>query len=731
MRFDQAAGANVIDRMTVVGQPLDRLDGPMKTTGTARYAYEQHDVVPGQAYGYIVPAGIAKGRVVTIDTDRAAAMPGVVAIVTAAEAGKLGTGEFYVAKQLADGEVQHYHQAIAIVVADSFEEARAAANLVNVRYERKDGAFDLRAEKAKAVLPKGSKDAVLGDFDIAFAQAPVTVDQTYTTPDHTHCMMEPHATVAAWDGDQLTLWTSVQIIKWASRDLAKILDMPAENIRFVSPFIGGGFGGKATVLSDAVLAAVAARVTRRPVRIALPRSVLINNTTHRPATIQRVRLAAERDGRLVAIGHDAWSGNLAGGIPENAPLPTQSLYAAPNRQMRMRLATLDLPEGSAMRAPGETPGMMALEVAMDELAEKLGVDPVELRLRNDTQVDPMKPERRFSTRRLAECLKTGAERFGWTQRNPQPGQMRDGRWLIGMGMAAAIRGDNVLESAARVRLDGDGRLTVECDMTDLGTGSYTVLGQTAAETMGLTLDRVTVRLGDSNYPQATGSLGQRGANSSASGVYAACMALREQVAQRLGFNTADVEFADGEVRSGNRSVAIGKAAANGDIVAEDRIEFGEARDELAHQTFGAHFCEVAVDALTGETRVRRMLSVLDCGRILNPKTARSQVIGAMTMGIGAALIEELAVDKRFGFFVNHDLASYEVPVHADVPHLDVVFLDGLDPGSSPLKAKGVGELGICGAPAAIANAIHNATGARVRDYPITLDKLFASLPLPA
>jgi xanthine dehydrogenase YagR molybdenum-binding subunit len=728
MKFETVEGPNPIDRMTVIGRPADRIDGPLKTTGQARYAYERHDVVPNQAYGEIVGAAIAKGRITKIDIANAKDAPGVLAIVTAENAGKLETGEFYVARQLAGPQVEHYHQAVAVVVARTFEQARAAARLVRVEYAREKGAFNLAATRDAGTMPKSMPDSNHGDFARAFEAAPVKLDETYTTPDQAHCMMEPHATVAAWQGDRLTLWTSVQIIKWAKRDLPKILGIPAQNIRFVSPFIGGGFGGKATVLSDAVLAAVASRLAGRPVKIALPRALLVNNTTHRPATIQRVRLGAERDGRLIAIGHESWSGNLPGGSPERCTLPTASLYAAPNRMLRARLSVLDLPEGNAMRAPGETPGMMAFEVAMDELAEKLGIDPVELRLRNDTQVDPMKPERRFSTRYLAECLRVGAERFGWNARQAKPAQVRDGRSLIGMGMAAAIRGDNVDSSAARVRLGQEGTVTVECDMTDLGTGSYTVLAQTAAETMGVPLHRVVVRLGDSDLPQATGSLGQRGANSSASGVYAACLKLREQVAQRLGFNTADVDFVEGEVRAGNRHVKLAEAAATGELVAEDKIEFGEGRNRVAHQTFGAHFCEVAVDAATAEVRVRRMVTVCDCGRILNPKTARSQVIGAMTMGIGGALMEELAVDQRGGFFVNHDLASYEVPVHADVPHLDVIFLDTKDPASSPLKAKGVGELGICGAPAAIANAIYNATGVRVRDYPITLDKLIDRLP---
>ena len=381
-----------------------------------------------------------------------------------------------------------------------------------------------------------------------------------------------------------------------------------------------------------------------------------------------------------------------------------------------------------MRAPGEAPGLMALEIAMDEMAEKVGLDPIEFRAINDTQVDPEKPERRFSQRQLVPCMRQGAERFGWSRRNPHPGRTREGRWLIGHGMASAFRNNLVMRSAARVRLERDGKVTVETDMTDIGTGTYTIIAQTAAEMMGLPLDQVVVRLGDSNYPVSAGSGGQWGANSSTAGVYAACAKLREMVAQKLGLDPAAAEFADGQVSAGGRSVPLRQAAEGGELNAEDKMEYGDLDKKYQQSTFGAHFVEVAVDAVTGETRVRRMLAVCAAGRILNPKSARSQVIGAMTMGVGAALMEDLVVDKRIGCFINHDLAMYEVPVHADIPHQDVVFLDETDPISSPMKAKGVGELGICGVGAAIANAIYNATGVRVRDYPITLDKLLPKLP---
>jgi xanthine dehydrogenase YagR molybdenum-binding subunit len=384
-----------------------------------------------------------------------------------------------------------------------------------------------------------------------------------------------------------------------------------------------------------------------------------------------------------------------------------------------------------MRAPGETPGMMALEIAMDEMAEKLGMDPVAFRILNDTQVDPENPSKPFSKRQLVECLQTGAERFGWHARSAKPASRREGRWLIGMGVASAIRGAPVTKSAASVRLDRSGTVTVETDMTDIGTGSYTIIAQTAAEMLGVGLDKVVVRLGDSRFPEGAGSGGQFGAASSTAGVYAACVKLREMVAQRLGMTTTDVEFTAGRVRAGGASRPLLDAVTAGELVAQDAMEYGDLAKRFAQQTFGAHFAEVAVDSATGEIRIRRMLAVCAAGRILNPMAARSQIIGGMTMGAGAALMEELVVDKRVGFFVNHDLAGYEVPVHADIPHQDVVFLDEVDPTAGPLKAKGVGELGISGVPAAIANAVYNATGIRVRDYPVTLDKLLDRLPRQA
>jgi len=728
MKFDQPAGVNPIDRGRVIGMPHDRIDGPVKVTGSAPYAYERHDVAPNAAYGWIVGSAIAKGSITAIDTTDAAAAPGVLAIVTHENAGPLGKASKNTAHLLGGPKIEHYDQAVALVVADTLEQARHAAKLVRIDYQRADGCFDLAAEKGKAVKPDASADTKVGDFAGAFAKAAVQIDRTYTTPDHSHAMMEPHATTAAWTGGKLTLWTSNQMIAWAVEDLAVTLKIAADNIHVISPYIGGGFGAKLFLRADAVLAALGARAAGRAVKVAIARPQIPNNTTHRPATIQRIRIGADKNGVIDAIGHEVWSGDLPGGGPEVAAQQTRLLYGGANRMTSHRLATLDLPEGNAMRAPGEAVGLLALEVAMDELAEVCGIDPVELRIRNDVQYDPeVGPKRPFSSRKLIECLREGAERFGWSRRNRTPGQVRDGQWLVGMGMAAAFRNNLGEKSGGRVSVDRNGHVTVDTDMTDIGTGSYTIIAQTAAEMLGVPMSDVTVRLGDSKAPVSAGSGGQWGANCSTAGVYAACVALRAKLMQNAGLNAEEAVFEDGMIKSASRAVSLRKAASRDGTSAEDSIEFADMYERYAQGTFGAHFCEVGVDIHTGETRIRRMGGAFAAGRILNPKSARSQIIGAMAMGVGAALMEELIVDTRFGYFVNHDMAEYHVPVHADIPEQDVYFVPELDDKSSPMKAKGVGELGICGAGAAVANAVYNACGVRIRDYPLTLDKVIRGM----
>ncbi|MFD0912431.1 aldehyde oxidoreductase molybdenum-binding subunit PaoC [Methylophilus luteus] len=751
MKFDTPAKNNPIDQMKVVGQPISRIDGPLKTTGTAPYAYDRYDVVSNQAYGYILGSAIAKGRITSINLAAAKAYPGVISIVTYQNAGKLGKGKLNTAHLLGGPEIQHYHQAIAIVVAETFEQARAAAHLIQVKYERAKGYFDLQAEKHKGVAKGdsgGPGESAVGDFETAYTAAALKLDATYSTAHESHAMMEPHATIAAWDGGHLTLWTSNQMIDWAADSIAKTLGINKEKVRVISPYIGGGFGAKLFLRTDALMAALAARAAQRPVKVSLQRALIPNNTTHRSATIQRIRIGAQADGLITAIGHESWSGNLPEGRSEAGSQQTRSLYAGANRMTANRVSILDLPEANAMRAPNEASGLAALEIAMDEMAEKLGMDPIEFRIKNDTQIvpDATKPSADkkatkadekdqpdanppFSLRQLVKCFQVGAKKFEWNKRKAKPGELRDGRWLIGLGMATAYRDNVVTKSAARVRLDKRGNLTVETDMTDIGTGSYTIIAQTAAEMMGIPMSKINVRLGDSTFPVSAGSGGQWGGNSSTSGVYAACVKLREAIAQKANFPIDDAVFANEKISHQSQSFTLAELAGHQGIAAEDMIEFAGLDKKYKQSTFGAHFVEVAVDAYTGETRIRRMLAVCAAGRILNPKTARSQVIGAMTMGVGAALMESLEVDKRYGYFVNHDLAGYEIPVHADIPHQEVIFIEETDPISSPMKAKGVGELGICGVAAAISNAIYNATGVRVRDYPVTLDKLIVNMPI--
>ena len=728
MEFTAPAGTNLFDDAKVVGKSTPRIDGPLKVSGTAPYAAERHDVAANQAYGWIVGSAIAKGRIASMSLDDARRAPGVIAIVAATEHEPVGTSAWNHAPLFGGSEIAHYHQAIAVVVAETFEQARAAAGLIRTTYDRAENSSDLAKLAPGAPLEneQPANKSALGDFDGAFAAAPVKVDERYTTPAESHAMMEPFATIAAWDGPTLTLWTSNQMVAWSKRAMAQIMGIDAERIRIDSPYIGGGFGGKLWVRSDAVMAALGARAAKRPVKIAMQRPLMFNNSTHRPATIQRLRIGAERDGRITAIAHENWSGNITGKEGENATLQTPKLYAGANRLIENRTATIDLPEGNAMRAPGEAPGHMALEVAMDELAEKLGMDPVQLRIINDaSETVPGAPDKKISDRHLERCLREGAERFGWSKRSAQPGSRRQGRWLTGMGVAAGYRASPTMKSAARVRTSGDGRFTVETDMTDIGTGTYTIIAQTAAETMGVPLESISVELGDSRYPAAAGSGGQWGAASSTAGVYAACVNLRRMIGEKLGFDADRATFEGGSAMLSNESWSIADAGA---LSADGEMTYGDFKQDYDIGTYAAHFAEVKVDAWTGESHVSRMLAVCDAGRILNPLSARSQVIGAMVMAAGATLMEDLHVDKRFGFFANHDLAGYEVPVHADIPHQECVFLDTLDPVISPMKAKGVGELGICGPGAAVANAIYNATGIRVRDYPLTLDKYLDRLP---
>ena len=740
MEMNAPAPRNAIDenRQGLIGQPIDRVEGRLKVMGKAPYA---HEIQEGgvAAYGYIVEATIAKGRVAEIDTAAAERAHGVLLVMTHKNAPKQGAWGPLDAKdryaraspQLASDQVEHYGQAVAFVVAQSFEQARSAARLIKIRYEAQPGEYELAPNLAKAEKPqdKGDDktDSLVGNFEPAFAAAAVKVDARFTTPFHIHAQMEPHATLAYWTGERVVLHCSSQLLESAQKAVAATLQIAPENVRIVSRYIGGGFGGKLPIYGDVMLSAMAARQLGRPVKTALTRQQMFHFTTHRSDTIQRVRLGADTGGKLTAIAHDTWSHSARfDNFFENASTQTRSLYAAPNRMTTHRSVKLDLPISDSTRAPGEAVGMLALEVAMDELAEKLQLDPIELRLRNEPALHP-ELNVPYSTRQLVACMREGAQRFGWAKRDARPGAVSQGRWLIGMGMAAATRDNLLMASKCAIALDKQGLLTVRMAMTDIGTGSYTVLSQIAAEMLGLPLASVRMELGDSDFPETPGSGGSWGAASAGSGLFDACTNLRAKLADKLGVKVADAAFEGGRVSGGGRSDSLGALAGTLGLEATGEIKPGSMTKQFSQQGYGAHFAEVAVDRDTGEIRLRRMLGVFAAGRILNEKTARSQAIGAMIWGVGSALHEDAVVDSRYGYFVNHDLAEYHVPAHADIPAIDAYFLQEVDDKTNPLKIKGVGELGICGAGAALANAVYNACGVRSREYPLTLDKVIAGL----
>ncbi|HTX50520.1 MAG TPA: xanthine dehydrogenase family protein molybdopterin-binding subunit [Caulobacteraceae bacterium] len=733
------------NRSGLIGRAVDRYEGPLKVSGTAPYANEVETPSP-PAYGVLVGAEIGCGELTAVDDAAARAAPGVHLVWHPFNQppgqGRKGA-KTYVQSQaaaepvFATPKVGYFGQPVALVVADTFEAATHAAHLVSIRYA--DAGGEYLFDPARAGPARGDVDSRVGDFEAAFAAAPIQLDETYSTPIQNHCQMEPCATTAWWEGDTVVVHASVQMIKQPQHLLAETLMIDRRNVHLLSRYIGGGFGGKGSVYEDFALAALAARALGRPVKIALTRQQMFNATVHRPATVQRVRLGATPDGRLAAFALEATT-HCARGEPflERAAAFSRSLYAAPNRLTGHRLQLMDIAAASAMRAPGEAPGMMSLEAAMDELADRLGLDPIELRVRNEPDQHP-ETGHPFSVRQLVECMRDGARRFGWETRNPKPGQVRDGRWLVGMGMACAIRGNFMLPAKASMRVGADGSIRLRQGMTDIGTGSYTILAQIAAETMGVPLERVTVEIGDSGFSPAPGSGGQFGAASAGSGALAGGMALRARLAEMAvadpgsplhGHDPAAVDFRDGLIVVENRSETlaslVSRLAPHGVEVEGASAPASDARDYSSH-SYGAHFCEVGVDPVTGEIRLRRMLGAFACGRILNEKTARSQITGGMIWGVGAALTEINRVDPRYGSLAAQDLGGYFPPVHADIANLDAYFLPEVDDKANPLGIKGVGEAGICGAGAAVANAVYNACGLRIRDYPMTPDRVLEAL----
>ncbi|MFD8561701.1 xanthine dehydrogenase family protein molybdopterin-binding subunit [Streptosporangium canum] len=686
-----------------VGSGLDRVEGLDKVTGRARYAFEYSP--RDLAYAVPVQAAVARGEIRAVDVDAVLKCPGVIAAIWYGNAPRLASDDGGELAVLQSPRVAYRGQYIGVVVAETLHDAREAAGLVRVEYAAERHDVELRADhpglyRPEVVNPDFPSDVEQGDPDAALAAAPIVVDAVYSTPAEHNNPMEPHATVAAWDGDGLTLHDSTQGAAAVRDTVAALFGMPPANVRVISPHVGGGFGSKGLPHPHVVLAALAAKQVGRPVKLAVTRQQMFAVTGYRTPTIQRVRLGADAGGRLTAIVHEAFEqSSTIKEFAEQTAVPTRMMYAAPARRTTHRLVRLDVPTPSWMRAPGETPGMFALESAMDELAIACGLDPVELRIRNEPDTDP-ESGLPFSSRNLVACLREGARRFGWAGRDPAPGVRRRERLLVGTGVAASTYPVYRRPSRASARAEPDGRFTVRIAAADIGTGARTVLTQIAADALRAPVDRVRVEIGDSALPTAALAGGSMGTASWGTAVVRACEALLEELDRRGGDLTA------------------GGVEADADTTEEIR---GQRR--FARHAFGAQFAEVGVDVDTGETRVLRLLGVFAAGRIVNPKTARSQFVGGMTMGLSMALLEESVMDREFGDYLNHDLAQYHVAACADVRDIEALWVEEDDPHLNPMGSKGIGEIGIVGTAAAIANAVHHATGVRIRDLPIRLDKL--------
>jgi xanthine dehydrogenase YagR molybdenum-binding subunit len=682
----------------------------------------------GCRHGLLVRSTAAKGRLRALDVDSVNRLPGIRAVIADDRFIK-NPAQGMAGKAPAQDtrEILFFGQPVALVVADTFEQARHGAQILRQEVERAgDAPVSLDDPKARLDTPS-NKQSSSGDIDAAMRASPFTIDATYTTPGHVSAAMEPHASVAMWEGERLTLHASYQMLRYNRAELADALGIEEDNVHLLAPYVGGGFGSKLGIAPEAVAAAIASKELGTPVAVAMTRQNEFEMVLRRSDTRQRIRLAADETGRLVGIGHDALVTNLPGEkFSEPVTQATPFLYCGDNRVIGHKIARIHRTPSGSVRAPGEAVGVTALEIALDELAAACGIDPVELRLRNIPDQDPSK-EIPFSSHMLAKALETGAARFGWSKRNASPGGVREGEWLIGLGMASAARVNMLIESKASVTLTKQGRATIETDMTDIGTGTYAILGQVAAEMLGLPVTDIETRLGDTDLPPASGSGGSFGAASNGTAVFLACEEIRQQLCTKLDCNPDDLMLKDRHAVVGNRRIPVVDIVNGEDIRGEGHVEPGEAEDKVRQATYGSYFAEVAVNSVTAEVRVRRMLGVFAAGRILNAKTARSQCLGGMTFGIGMALTEELLHDPRDGHIVNRDFAEYHLPVNADVPQIEVELLEERDAWANPLQAKGIGELGICGAAAAILNAIYNATGVRVRDLPATVDKVLPGL----
>ena len=735
-----------------IGRPSPRADAAGKVRGEAAYAVEHNP--DGVLQGFPVLAHVATGRIFVIHTEAAEATPGVVAVLThlnaPAQAPQLPADADFFARLfgpkpvLNRDEVMFHGQYVALVVADTYETARAAAALVRVEVEGAEPMLDFDAALAGAYTPKtinGGEvpDTTRGDVDAAMARAAFTVAATYDTPYEHANAMEPHGAVAEWKDGRLHVWDTAQAVSVTAASLCATFGLKPEEVRVESRFVGGGFGSKFGLRPHVVLAALGAKVTGRPVKVALTRQHSFTDYGHRSRVRQRMRLGADAQGRLAAFAQEVWvQTSVDDEFVEQAGSIGRVMYAAPDRLSRHRVAVMHTPTPAYMRAPGETPGSFAVESAMDELAHLLNLDPIALRLANEPETNP-ETGKPWTSRLLVRCLEEGARRFGWEGRRG-PGETWDGRWRVGMGVAAGSYPYRDLPASARLTLASDGGVRIGLAAADIGTGAYTILRQIAAEALGLREGEVEIDLGDSDLPMTLGAAGSSGTASWGSAIMGAVDALRERLSG-LARTDADSPFhasATALTLSGGllgdglltESVTelIGRAAPNGFSLQYDHQP--DMQPPFDATIFSAQFAEVGVHADTGEVRVRRLLGAFDVGRVVNPRTANSQMIGGMTMGVGQALMEETRLDPRWGQWTNRDLGEYHVPVNADIPQIEAFWLDVDDAQANPLGAKGVGEISIVGVAAAIANAVFNASGVRVRDLPITVEKVLAGLDAP-
>ncbi|MFI6309711.1 xanthine dehydrogenase family protein molybdopterin-binding subunit [Nocardia fusca] len=723
-----------------VGTALSRVDGRLKVTGKATFAAEH--AVEGVVHAVLVTATVGRGRITGIDSGRALAESGVLAVISHLDAPKLAfegtTGsslnpEGQRLPVFQDDRVRFFGQPVAVVVADTLETAQYAAHLVAVRYQADTPSMDLTT--AQAGQPELYSR---GNAEQAFQQAEVRLDATYRTARNNHNPMELHATIAAWDGDRLTVWDKTQFVVGTQSELADVFGLAPDAVRVVSPFVGGGFGSALRTWPHVIAAAIAARTTRRPVKLALTRPQMFSGTGLRAAYEQRFRLGAQRDGRITALIQDVRgeTSTYESKFTEAILPPAQMMYAIPDVRQGYQTVPLDIPAATWMRGPGMSTSNFGLDSALDELAHELGIDPIAMRVRNEPEVDPS-TEQPFTTRRLRECYTVGAREFGWNQRNPVPGSTREGDWMIGLGMAAGVYDPGRMASSARARLQPDGIAVVEAAASDMGPGTYTSLTQVAADALGLPVENVRVRLGDSLFPPTPPHGGSMTMVSVGTAVQNACdtlrahaleLAVHDQRSPLHGADPAALVVDQGRVRVANDPSrgetyqqlltrnGAGRLEATGSYAPD-------TNSKLSYYAYNATFAEVAVDSRLGLVRVRRLLGVYDAGRIVNPKLAESQALGGMVGGIGQALLEHTVTDDRDGRLVNNSLADYLVPVNADINELRAIYLDGDDRAADPLGVKGLGEVVICGVAPAIANAVFNATGRRIRDLPITAEAL--------